>query len=147
MSIRYEHIERVAVSPAQAFAAIDNLPLTAQWLPPCVSLAKVGSGPNRKGDKLHYVFRQGGRQSEMSGEIMERVEGQRLFNVYRDASFEVAVDLRVAPAEGGSQMTHIIEIVPKTFFGRLMSPLIRLGLKKQTQEAAGGLKRLLEKGN
>jgi hypothetical protein len=41
-------------------------------------------------------------------------------------------------------ITHIIEITPKTFLGRLMSPLIRLGLRKQTRDAATNLKTLLE---
>jgi hypothetical protein len=41
-------------------------------------------------------------------------------------------------------MTHLIEITPKAFFARLMSPLIRLGLNKQTREAATNLKQLLE---
>ena len=40
--------------------------------------------------------------------------------------------------------THVIEITPKTFFGRLLSPLIRLGLGKQTRDAARNLKKLLE---
>jgi hypothetical protein len=67
MPIRYEHVETVATSPERAFAVIDDLPLTAKWLPPCVSLAKVGAGPNASGDKLRYVFKQGGRHSEMGG--------------------------------------------------------------------------------
>jgi hypothetical protein len=28
-----------------------------QWLPPCVSLSKIGDGPNAPGDQLRYVFR------------------------------------------------------------------------------------------
>jgi hypothetical protein len=63
---------------------------------------------------------------------------------YSDGSFEVRVDLRVAPAPGGALMTHIIEISPKTLLGKLMWPLIRLGLGKQTRDAAANLKRLLE---
>jgi hypothetical protein len=109
-----------------------------------VSLAKLGDGPNAPGDKLHYVFQQGGRQCEMEGEILERAPGQRLYCKYSDTAFDVFVDLRVAPAAGGALTTHIIEIAPKTFMGKLMSPLIRLGLGKQTRDAAANLKKLLE---
>jgi hypothetical protein len=144
MPIHYEHTESVRTTPERAFAAIDNLPLTAKWLPPCVSLEKVGSGPNAVGDKLRYVFKQGGRQSEMAGEILARTPGERLYCRYFDRSFEVSVDLRIAAAAEGVLMTHIIEITPKTFMGKLMSPLIRLGLGKQTREAAANLKKLLE---
>jgi hypothetical protein len=142
--IRYQHTETVRTTPARAFAAIDDLPLTAKWLPPCVSLEKVGSGPNAPGDKLRYVYKQGGRQSEMAGEIVARTPGERLHCKYYDSMFEVSVDLRVAAAPEGTLTTHIIEITPKRFLGKLMSPLIRLGLGKQTRDAAANLKKLLE---
>ena len=144
MPVHYQHIESVAVSPDRAFAVIDDLPLTAQWLPPCVSLRKIGAGPNAVGDKLHYVFKQGGQQAEMAGVILARVAGARLHCQYSDNAFEVSVDLRVEPAPGGALTTHIIDISPKTWMGKLMSPLIRLGLGKQTRDAAANLKKLLE---
>lgn len=144
MPIRYQHEETVATSSDRAFAAIDDLPLTAKWLPPCVSLEKIGTGPNAPGDMLRYVFTQGGRQSEMAGEILARTPGERLHCKYSDPQFEVSVDLRVAAAPGGAITTHIIEITPKTFLTKLMSPLIRLGLGKQTRDAAANLKKLLE---
>jgi hypothetical protein len=144
MPIRYEHTETVRTTPERVFAAIDDLPLTAKWLPPCVSLEKIGSGPNAPGDKLRYVYKQGGKQAEMAGEIIARTPGERLYCKYFDSVFEVAVDLRVAAAPEGALTTHIIEITPKSFMGKIMSPLIRLGLKKQTREAAANLRKLLE---
>jgi hypothetical protein len=144
MAIRYLHTETIRTTPARAFAAIDDLPLTAKWLPPCVSLRKVGSGPNAPGDKLHYVYKQGGKQAEMDGEIIARTPEERLHCKYTDSMFEVSVDLRVAPAPDGALTTHIIEIKPRKFLARLMGPLIRLGLGKQTREAAANLKKLLE---
>jgi hypothetical protein len=142
--IRCEHAEAVRTTPERAFEVIDDLPRTSKWLPPCVSLEKIGSGPNAPGDKLRYVYKQGGKTGEMTGEIMARTPGERLHCKYFDSIFEVSVDLRVAADSGGALTTHIIEITPKTFVSRLMSPLIRLGLAKQTREAAANLKRLLE---
>ena len=67
--------------------------------------------------------------------------------MYNDSMFDVSVDLRVS-AKGGETLTkHMVEITPKTFGGKLMSPLIRFGLKKQTRDAAKNLKNLLESGN
>jgi carbon monoxide dehydrogenase subunit G len=43
--------------PAEVFAVIDDLPQTAKWLPPCVSLEKVGDGPSAEGDALRYAYR------------------------------------------------------------------------------------------
>ncbi len=145
MPVRYEHVETIRTTPERAFALIDDLPRTAAWLPPCVSLAKVGDGPNAAGDALRYVFKQGGRQSEMAGVIVTRTPGERLVCRYTDKAFEVLVDLRIAPAaDGGATTTHVIEIAPRTLMGRLMQPLIRLGLGKQTRDAARNLKKLLE---
>jgi carbon monoxide dehydrogenase subunit G len=144
MPIRYEHAETIRTTPERAFAAIDDLPQTAKWLPPCVSLEKVGAGPNAAGDKLRYVYKQGGHTGEMAGEIITRTPGERLHCKYFDGTFEVSVDLRVAASPDGALTTHVIEITPKRFFAKLMSPMIRLGLGKQTREAAANLKKLLE---
>lgn len=146
MSIRCEHAETVRATPERAFAVIDDLALTSKWLPPCVSLEKLGPGPNAVGDKLRYVYRHGGRTAEMAGEIVARVPGARLHCRYFDGTFEVSVDLRVSPSDGGTLTTHIIEITPKRFLAKLFSPLIRMGLEKQTREAAAGLRKLLEAG-
>jgi uncharacterized protein YndB with AHSA1/START domain len=144
MAIRFEHAESIRRSPEDVFTAMDDLPLTSKWLPPCISLAKVGSGQNAVGDKLRYVYKQGRGRGEMDGEIIDRVPGKRLYCVYNDAAFTVGVDLRVAPAAEGAITTHVIEITPKSFVGRIMTPLIKMGLGKQTRTAAGNLKRILE---
>jgi hypothetical protein len=147
MAVRYEHAETVRTSPDRAFGVIDDLPLTSKWLPPCVSLEKVGTGPNAAGDKLRYVYKQGGKTAEMAGEIVARTPGQRLHCKYFDSMFDVSVDLRVAASSEGVLTEHIIEITPKCFSAKLMSPLIRLGLGKQTRVAAANLKKLLESTN
>lgn len=144
MPIRCEHEEFVRTSPERAFAAIDDLPLTAQWLPPCVSLTKIGDGPNNPGDTLEYVYRQGRQTGRMTGRIVDRISGERLHCIYEDSMFAVSVDLRVAPAPEGTKMTHIIEMTPKKLIAKLFTPLVKLGIRKQTTDAAVNLKKLLE---
>jgi hypothetical protein len=144
MATKYRHDEFVQATPGRTFAVIDDLPRTANWLPPCVSLEKEGDGPNAVGDKLRYIYKQGGREAEMAGEILARVPDERLHCKYFDNMFEVSVDLRVAAKADGTLTTHIIEITPKTLMGKLICPLIRLGLGKQTRQAATNLKKLLE---
>ena len=80
----------------------------------------------------------------MTGEIVARDPGRRLHCRYSDRMFDVSVDLGVEAEEGETITTHTIAITPKTLLGRLMSPLIRMGLKRQTLEAASNLRRLLE---
>ena len=140
MPIRYEHSVNVRATPQRAFAVIDDLPLTAKWLPPCVSLEKVGSGPNAPGDKLRYVYRQGRRQGSMDGQIVARTPGERLHCKYFDSMFDVSVDLRVAAAPEGTQTMHTIEITPKNFMGKMFSPLVRLGIGKHQKRRSQGRK-------
>lgn len=146
MSIRCEHSVDVRASAERAFALLDDLPQTPKWLAPCTALAKLTSGPNAVGDKLAYAYKQGGRSGTMEGEILTRTPNSRLVCRYLDAMMEVLVDLQVSPASGGSRLTHVITITPRTFAGKLMSPLISLGLPKQTREAMESLKRILDAG-
>ena len=144
MPIQFTHEETIRATPERVFAVIDELPMTAKWLPPCVSLEKVGEGPNKPGDNLRYVYKQGGRQAEMAGVIVERIPNERLHCKYFDSMFDVSVDLRVTPCPDGATTIHAIEITPKTLMARLMGPLIRMGLRKQTRDAAKNLKELIE---
>ncbi len=145
MAIRVDHAEPVRVSAEKAFALIDDLPRTREWLPPCVSLTKQSPGPNAAGDALRYVYRNGRSQAEMPGTIVAYEPGRRLCARYGDKMFDVVVDLRVEPGDASSCVTrHIIEITPKTLFGRLLTPLVRMGVRKQTRDAATNLRKILE---
>lgn len=144
MSVSYQHEVIIHRTPAEVFAVIDDLPQTAKWLPPCVSLTKVGDGPNAEGDTLRYVYRQGKTSSEMTGRVLARQQDARLHCLYSDAMFDVSVDLQVAAHPEGTLSMHHIAMTPKTLFGRLLQPLIRLGLGKQTRDAARNLKSLVE---
>jgi hypothetical protein len=145
MSIVHEHSVDVKVSPERAFALLDDLPRTPAWLGPCTALEKVTPGTNKIGDRLRYAYKQGGRAGVMDGEIVERRVNESLVCLYRDSQMEVIVDQRIASSPVGSRLTHRISITPQTMMGKLMTPLIRSALPKQTHEAMEKLKSLLEK--
>ncbi len=145
MPIRYEYSVDVACSPAQAFALIDDLPKTPQWLAICISLEKLSPGPNKVGDKLKYVHQQGGRSAVMDGVITERVPNEKLTCQYDDKMFQIVIDFNISATSPGARLTHVIAITPKTFFCKLMSPLIRLGVPKQTKDAMHALQAALAK--
>jgi hypothetical protein len=144
MTIAFEHKIEVACAPEVAFALLDDLPRTSEWLAPCVSIEKLDPGPNKVGTRLLYKYREGGRGRAMNGEIKARTPNARLTCVYADKMMLVEVDFRVERAAQGAQLTHAIDITPQTFFGRLMTPLIRRALPKQTKDAMENVKRLLE---
>lgn len=64
----------------------------------------------------------------------------RLALQFSDHAFEVDVDVRWATAVGGIAVTHAIAITPKSFFFRLLSPLIRVGNRRQVANNLARLK-------
>ncbi len=144
MPINYEHSVEVNSTPEQAFAVIDDLARTPEWLCVCVSLEKLSPGPNKVGDKLKYTFKQGGRPGVMDGEITARIPGEKLTYRFEDKLFQVLIDFKILRTSVVAKMTHVITITPKTLFGKLMSPLIRLGIPKQTKDAMHALKAILD---
>ncbi len=147
MAMHCEHTVDVPQTTAAAFALIDDLARTPEWLAPCTAIEKVTPGANAKGQRLVYRYRQGGRAGVMDGTIEDYVPGQRIVCRYVDRMMDVKVDLRVASHGTGARLTHRIEITPRTFFARLLSPLIRRSLPKQTTAAMAALAALLQKGN
>lgn len=144
MPISTRHSEIIRVTPEKAFALLDDLPATAQWLPGCVSLENTSSGPNRQGDILRYVFREGRRESEMEGVIATRVPGERLHCVYTDSAFIVSADMRVEPESGQTRLTNIIGVTPRTLMGWLMWPMIRFCLGGHVRKATANIRKILE---
>ena len=144
MAIAYERAIALPQPPATVFAVLDDFSQLPKWLKPCEGLAKLGNGPNAVGDKLRYAYVQGGRHGVMDGVIVAREDGEQLTCKYYDRLFTVVVDFRVAAGEGGgTHLVHHIEITPHSLMAKLMSPLIKGGLPKQTIQSMEALRALL----
>ncbi len=144
MAIAFEHAIELPQPPARVFALLDDFSRLPQWLKPCEGLAKLGTGPNAAGDKLRYAYAQGGRHGVMDGVIAAREPDRRLTCKYYDRLFTVVVDFRVSDGEtGGTHLVHHIEITPNSFMAKLMSPMIRGQLPRQTIDSMEALRRLL----
>jgi uncharacterized protein YndB with AHSA1/START domain len=146
MPIHFEHTIEVPQSPAQVFGALNDVTLTPKWLARCTGIEVLTPGPLAVGSKLRYSYRDGGRSGKMDGELIEQVKGQKLSYHYEDRMMSVGVHFSMQPAGSGTRLTHAIDIAPKTFMARLISPLIRRGLPKQTITAMESLRRLLAEG-
>jgi polyketide cyclase/dehydrase/lipid transport protein len=146
MAIHFEHAVDVKTSPERAFEVLDDLGQTPSWLVRCTGLEKLTPGPNAVGHKLKYDYKDGGRVGTMDGEIVARTLNERLTCRYADKMMEVTIDFLVTKANGGARLAHTIDIKPKTFFAKLLSPLIRRQLPKQTIGAMERLRSLLETG-
>lgn len=143
MAIHFEHAIELPQPPARVFGVLDDLSQTPKWLAPCTGIEVLTPGEKRVGTKLRYSHREGGRVGVMDGEIVERVPNERLGYRYVDRMMQVGVRFSMRSAGGGTRLTHTIDITPKTFFAKLLSPLIRRQLPRQTITAMESLRALL----
>jgi len=143
MAISFEHGIDVPQAPERVFSLLDDVSKTPRWLDRCVGIENLTDGPNRVGSKLRYSFREGGHVGVMDGEIVSRSPNEHLGYVYVDKMMHVSVDFRMARAGQGTHLVHAIVITPGTFFARLLSPLIRRQLPRQTITAMEKLRVLL----
>jgi uncharacterized protein YndB with AHSA1/START domain len=143
MTIHFEHSLDVAADPDRAFTFLDDVTQTPRWLSRCTAIEKLTPGPLAVGSQLRYAYKDGGRRGTMEGEVTARAPGERLTYRYADKMMDVVVDFRVSRAEAGARLTHTIAITPKTLMGKVVSPLIRRGLPKQTVSAMEKLRDLL----
>ena len=144
MAIEFQHAVDVRVAPESAFAVLDDVARTPEWLARCTGIDKLSEGPNAAGTRLRYHYRDGGRTGVMEGQITERLPNEHLRMQYADRMMDVNVDFRVSKSAEGARLVHAIAITPKSWIVRLFSPLIRRQLPDQTITAMQGLKALLE---
>jgi len=144
MAIHFEHSLQVSADPGKTFAMLDDVKRTPEWLSRCTSIDKLGDGPNAVGTKLKYSFKQGRRDGVMKGEITARTPGEQITFHYVDKMFDVTIAFRLAKADAGTQLTQAIDIAPRSVIGKLLSPLIRRVLPKQTVADLEKLRELLK---
>lgn len=132
--IRAESTIEVAQPASAVFGFVEDFSKAPSWLEGCVELTQTSPGQHRIGSALRYLHRVGGRPGEMSGLITEWDEGRSFTLGLEDARFEVTFEVRVSRASAGTIVRHAIEILPKSFVGRLMSPLIGMGNRRQVRQ-------------
>ena len=144
MPIEFSHTLAVATSPEQTFDVLDDFSQTPKWLTRCTGIETLSVGGNAVGTQLRYAYRERGRVGTMAGTITAREPGQRLTCAYTDKLMDVTVDFQMTRAGSGTRLTHSISMTPKAFVIKLVAPLIRKGIAKQTIDAMEKLKALLE---
>src|SRR2546421_12746665 len=143
MSIHFDYAIDVPQSPEQAFAVLDDIALTPKWLARCTGIEKLTPGENAVGTKLRYSYQEPGRTGQMDGEITARMPNEHLTYHYADKMMEVVVDFQITKADSGARLKHSIDISPKTIIAKLVAPMIRKQLPKQTITAMESLRNLL----
>jgi len=132
MALHFEERVEVRRSPAQCFAFVDDFANAPRWNELCVALV-------REGDGLIYTYKQGRGQAVMNGFIVERDPPRRLLLGFSDRMFEIEIGFRFDAIPGGTRIEHTLQLEPRSFLVKLMSPLLRRVMKKQTANQAAAL--------
>ncbi len=143
MAIEFEHGIDVPQSPQTVFALLDDFKKVPLWLKRCEGVAKQGQGANAVGDKLRYAYKEGGHHGVMDGVIEAHEPDQHLRYRYYDKMMQVIVDFRMEPNGEGTHLVHRIEITPHSFMAKLMAPMFRGMIPKQTITAMECVRKLL----
>ena len=140
---RFAHTLSVSAPPAAIFAIVDDFSKTPLWLSRCTGIDKLSDGPNDVGTALKYHYDDGRRSGTMDGQIIAREPDRHFAMKFTDTMMDVTVDFVAASDGVGTTLTHSIDIATKGF-GRLLTPLIRRQLPKQTMDAMTKLKAMAE---
>jgi hypothetical protein len=144
MSIEFAHTLDVLCDPERAFSVLDDFEQTPRWFERCAGIETLTSGPNAVGTKVRYSYRDARRAGTLDGEVTARIPNERLTVRCADATLEVIVDFRIERTARGTRLVHAIQMTPRTLMLKLIAPLIRGQLPKQTRRALESLRRLLE---
>lgn len=144
--IRVEKQIDVARPPAQVFAFLDDIQQTPKWLQRCTHIEQTTPGPKAVGTRLRYSYQDQGRSGTMEGVVSEYEKDRRLAMAFTDPMMDVRVGFRVEPAPGGSRIVHEVEIEPRNFVAKMMTPMISSMTRKQIDSDTEKLKQMLESG-
>lgn len=129
--------------PAECFAFVDDFANAPHWNELCAALQREGSDL-REGGGLVYTYKQGNRTGVMRGLIVERDPPRRLLLEFGDRLFRIEVGFRFDAIPGGTRIEHTLLLEPRSLLTKLLSPLLRVQMKRQTAKQAQALARALE---
>lgn len=132
MPVHFEYSIEISKPQATVFAVLDDVSRTPEWLSRCTMIEKLDPGPNAVGTKLRYDYMQGRKPGTMLGSIAAHAAPDHIAFRYNDKMFDVTIDFMLAAVTAGTKLTQKIDIVPTSLVGRLLQPLIRRVLPKQT---------------
>ena len=134
----------VAKPIQEVFMFVDDDSKTPLWLQRCVELKQTSDGTKKVGTKLHYVYQQGKNTASMDGVVVAHDVNKYLSTTYTDKMFDVDIKFWFSPGPTGTTLKHGIEIKPKSLFGKIISPIIKFALPRQTRKDVEKLKKVLE---
>jgi len=126
----------------QVFAFLADTGKVCTWQSNLIELEQLTEGPLHAGSRFREVRRLGRRDEEIQGEVTAFVPNKRL-ETKTTTKPEVTVSYFFEEENGGTRLRHKFVMLTSGMM-RLLEPLIRNSIKKQTASDFETLKRILE---
>jgi len=136
----------IARSPAQVFALLDDFSRIPEWNDRCVEIRQVDAGEHAQGRKLvyRYRYREVGAEGEIAGEIREYEHERKLAMHYEDHALVIHVGFELHAQGSGTRLVHTAEIATKSWKVSLLTPIIHVATRRQTEHSVARLREIAE---
>ena len=139
---RYVTTIESSLAQAEAFAYMADFANARVWDPSVSEARRVGGGPLGVGSAFDLVARFGGRDVQLSYEIVEYVSPRRVVLEARRPGFASKDTITVEPAGDGSVVNYDATLVFGGV-GRLLDPLMQRIFNRVGARATVGMKTAL----
>lgn len=132
MPFNFEYAIEVPGEPARVFAILDDVARTPQWFSRCTAAEKLDPGANAVGTRLRYAILQRGTMTgTMEGSVVAHARDQHIAFRLTDRTFDITIDFQLAPIGSGTRVVHRMDLVPRSFVGKLLLPIVRKVIPNQ----------------
>jgi Predicted integral membrane protein len=125
------------------FAVLSNLENNLMWDSVALEVKKTSEGPIGVGTTWRIVQKALGKRIEIEAEFTEYESNRKTTLNITSGPFPGAVRRTYEPAKGGTQVGHVFEIKPGSFF-KLAEPLFMSMMKRGVENDLATLKDLME---
>jgi len=135
----------IARPPAEVFDVVTDLGRLHEWQPMIVEVQQLDSGPLRTGTRLREIREVRGRRLEQTVEVAAHEPGRRFGLRVLEGPLPVDGELRFEPDGAGTRL-HLAATGRPHGAQRLLSPLLRAGLKREFRKQYAALREVVEAG-
>jgi uncharacterized protein YndB with AHSA1/START domain len=137
----------IARPPAEVFDAVTDLSRLPQWQPRVVEATQLDAGPLGVGSRLREVRELRGKRLEQVVEVDAFEPGRRFGLRVVEGPLPVDGVLAFEPAGDGGTHLRLVATGRPQGAQRLLSPLLRVGLRREFRRQYDALKALVEDVN
>lgn len=142
--IRNVYIAEFDSPVEEVFAFVDDDDKVKQWIGGLLETKRTTAGKPGVGSRFHQMIKVGKRVMELDGELLA-YEPNRFVSVGLDSDLcEMKVSYDFKEVDGRTRLTYTCDSTYRSFFYRLLSPLIKYITQQKLQTDFARLKNLLE---